>query len=368
MSQSAVPMVEANAITSGRSALGTISIGGRQVGGGSPCFLIAEVAQAHDGSLGLAHSYIDAAANAGVDAVKFQTHIAQAESTLDEPFRVKFSQQDETRYAYWKRMEFTPEQWAGLAKHAAEKNLVFLSSAFSVAAVEMLKRLGLAAWKVGSGEVGTRDLLDAMLAAGGPILLSTGMSTYAEIGKVVNQLRSAGAELALFQCTTRYPVSLEEVGLNVIGELRSRFQCPAGLSDHSGSVYPSLAAMAQGADMIEAHIVFDKRMFGPDTSASLTVGEFGQVAQARDAISRMLAHAVDKDRIAGDMASTRAMFGKSVAVTRDLPAGTVLARDMLTVKKPGTGIPAAEIDSLVGRRLKRDADAQRLLSQDDIDG
>jgi N-acetylneuraminate synthase len=194
------------------------------------------------------------------------------------------------------------------------------------------------------------------------------MSTYAEIGEVVRRLRSRGAELALFQCTTRYPVSLEEVGLNVIGELRRRFQCPAGLSDHSGSVYPSLAAMAQGADMIEAHIVFDKRMFGPDTSASLTVEDFRQVAQARDAIAKMLANAVDKDRIADDLASTRAMFGKSVAVTRGLPAGTVLARDMLTVKKPGTGIPAAEIDSLVGRRLKRDADPQRLLSRDDIDG
>src|SRR6476660_7357088 len=207
------------------NAQATISIGGRQVGGGSPCFLIAEVAQAHDGSLGAAHAYIDAAAEAGVDAVKFQTHIAQAESTLDEPFRVKFSQQDDTRYAYWKRMEFTPEQWAGLAQHAAEKNLVFLSSAFSVAAVELLKKLGLAAWKVGSGEVGTRDLLDAMLAAGGPILLSTGMSTYAAIGEAVPRLRGKEAKVALFQCTTRYPVALEEVGLNVIGELRQRFNC-----------------------------------------------------------------------------------------------------------------------------------------------
>jgi N,N'-diacetyllegionaminate synthase len=345
----------------------SITIQGRRIGPQSPCFLIAEVAQAHDGSLGAAHAYIDAAANAGVDAVKFQTHIAEAESTLDEPFRIKFSRQDETRYAYWKRMEFSPEQWAGLAAHAQERKLVFLSSAFSVAAVKLLKKLGMAAWKVGSGEVGTRDLLDAMLAAGGPILLSTGMSNYAEIGEVVARLRGRGAELALFQCTSRYPVSLAEVGLNVIGELRQRFTCPAGLSDHSGRIYPALAAMAQGADMIEAHIVFDKRMFGPDTPASLTVAEFKHIAQARDAIAQMLAHPVDKDRMAGDLAQTRAMFGKSVALLRSLPAGTVLARDMLTVKKPGTGIPAAEIDSLIGRRLKRDADAQRLLSRDDID-
>jgi N-acetylneuraminate synthase len=194
------------------------------------------------------------------------------------------------------------------------------------------------------------------------------MSTYAELEDVVTRVRRRGAELALFQCTTRYPVELDEVGLNVIGELRRRFDCPAGLSDHSGTIYPALAAMAQGADMIEAHIVFDKRMFGPDTPASLTVEEFSQVARARDAFAEMLAHPVDKDRIAGELADTRALFGKSVALARSLPAGTVLARDMLTVKKPGTGIPASEIDSLVGRRLKRDADAQRLLSRDDLDG
>lgn len=345
----------------------SIEIKGRRIGPPAPCFLIAEVGQAHDGSLGAAHAYIDAAAEAGADAVKFQTHIAEAESTLDEPFRVKFSRQDETRYAYWKRMEFSPEQWAELSAHAAEKELIFLSSAFSVAAVDLLKKLGIAAWKVGSGEVATRDLLDAMLAAGGPILLSTGMSTYGEIDETCTRLRQRGAQLALFQCTTRYPVSLAEVGLNVIGELRKRFNCPAGLSDHSGTVHPPLAAMAQGADMIEAHIVFDKRMFGPDTPASLTLQEFRQIAQARDAIAEMLAHPVDKDRIAGDLAQTRAMFGKSVAPVRNLAAGTVLKRDMLTVKKPGTGIPASEIDSLVGRRLKRDAAAVRLLSRDDID-
>jgi N,N'-diacetyllegionaminate synthase len=344
-----------------------LTIEGRRIGPGSPCFLVAEVAQAHDGSLGAAHAYIDAAAEAGADAVKFQTHIAQAESTLDEQFRVQFSQQDKTRYDYWKRMEFSPEQWAGLAAHARERKLIFLSSAFSVAAVELLKKLDMAAWKVGSGEVATRDLLDAMLATGRPILLSTGMSTYSEIAEVTSRICQRGAEFALFQCTTRYPVSLDEVGLNVMGELRARFDCPTGLSDHSGTVYPALAAMAQGADMIEVHIVFDKRMFGPDTPASLTIEEFRQVAQARDAFAQMLAHPVDKDRIAGDLAPTRALFGKSVALARSLPAGTVLARDMLTVKKPGTGIPAAEIDSLIGRRLKRDTDAQRLLSRDDID-
>ena len=130
--------------------------------------IIAEVAQAHDGSLGMAHAYIDAIANAGADAVKFQTHIASAESTPGEPWRVKFSQQDATRYDYWKRMEFTEEQWQGLKKHADERGLKFLSSPFSVEAVELLTRVGVAAWKVASGEVSNVRCLIASLPRGYP--------------------------------------------------------------------------------------------------------------------------------------------------------------------------------------------------------
>jgi N,N'-diacetyllegionaminate synthase len=345
----------------------SITIAGREVGPGQPAFIIAEVAQAHDGSLGAAHAYIDAAADAGIDAIKFQTHIADAESTLDEPFRVRFSRQDETRYAYWKRMEFTPEQWAGLFDHARERGLVFLSSAFSVDAVALLAGLGMAAWKVGSGEVGSRDLLEAMAQAGGPVLLSTGMSGFAEIDSAVAFLRERGAEVALFQCTSRYPVPLEEVGLNVIDELRQRYGCPAGLSDHSGSAYPALAAMARGADLIEAHIVFDKRMFGPDTSASLTVADFKHLAAARDAFARMLGTPLDKDRMSEGFGTMRALFGKSLALREDAPAGALVSEAALTTKKPGTGIPAAQRDKVVGRRLHRAVRANRLLTWEDFE-
>ncbi|HEV7276271.1 MAG TPA: N-acetylneuraminate synthase family protein [Devosiaceae bacterium] len=345
----------------------TIAIAGRSIGPGSPSFLIAEVAQAHDGSLGTAHSYIDAAADAGVDAIKFQTHIAEAESTLDEPFRVRFSPQDDTRYDYWKRMEFTPEQWEGLVRHAAERKIVFLSSAFSVAAVVLLKRLGMPAWKVGSGEVRSRELLDAMAEAGGPVLLSSGMSSFDEIGEAVTRLRNRGAEVGLFQCTSQYPVALDAVGINVIGELRQRFACPVGLSDHSGTVFPTLAAMAAGADMIEAHIVFDRRMYGPDTPASLTVEQFRFLAEARDAFSLLQANPVDKDAVAAASAPMRTIFGKSVATVADLEAGTILTAELLTMKKPGTGIPAKDLEHLVGRRLARRVEARRLLTWEDID-
>src|SRR5437660_3801494 len=138
------------------------------------CLIVGEVAQAHDGSLGTAHAFIDAIATAGADAVKFQTHIASAESTPEEPWRVKFSMQDATRYEYWKRMEFTEEQWCGLKKHALEKGLKFLSSPFSVEAVELLTRVGVAAWKVASGEVSNEPMFRAMASSGLPIFYLTG--------------------------------------------------------------------------------------------------------------------------------------------------------------------------------------------------
>ena len=133
-----------------------IKIKGRKIGKGQPVFIIGEIAQAHDGSLGAAHAYIDAIANTGADAVKFQTHIAEAESSPRERWRVNFSYQDKTRFDYWKRMEFTLEQWKGLKKHAEEKGLIFLSSPFSSEAVEILERIGVSAWKVASGEVNNR--------------------------------------------------------------------------------------------------------------------------------------------------------------------------------------------------------------------
>jgi N-acetylneuraminate synthase len=343
-----------------------IDIAGRSVGAGEPAFVIAEIGQAHDGSLGTAHSYVDAVADAGADAVKFQTHLAHAESTLDEPFRVRFSRQDDTRYAYWRRMEFTEPQWADLAAHARERGLVFLSSAFSVEAVDLLDRIGMPAWKVGSGEFRSTELLSAMAATGRPVLLSTGMSRYAEIADGVALVRAAGAPVALLQATSKYPVELGEVGLNVVDELRSRHDCPVGLSLHLPTIWPAVAGIARGADLVEVHVVFDRRVFGPDSSSSLTVDELAQLVAARDAIAVMAASPVDKDALAQELEPLRALFTKSLAPVRDLAAGEVITAEVLTTKKPGTGIPAEELHTVIGRRLRCAASADHLLRREDL--
>jgi N-acetylneuraminate synthase len=327
------------------------------------CLVIGEVAQAHDGSLGAAHAYIDAIAKSGADAVKFQTHIAAAESTPQEPWRVRFSYQDSSRYEYWKRMEFTEEQWLGLKCHAEEKGLEFLSSPFSIEAARMLRRLGVKAWKVASGEVANSQLFDYMIETGLPLMLSTGMSAIDEIDAAVARVQTAGMPLAVMQCTSAYPCPPEKVGLNMLQSFRERYACAVGLSDHSGTIFPGLAAATLGAEVVEVHVTFSRECFGPDVVASITTSELKMLVEGVRFAERMNTSAVDKNRMADEMAPLRNLFTKSIVAEVDLPSGAVLTPEALSAKKPGTGIPAEKLPSMIGRRLRRPLAAGEMLSE-----
>jgi N,N'-diacetyllegionaminate synthase len=328
--------------------------------------IIAEVAQAHDGSLGAAHAYIDAIAQAGADAVKFQTHIAAAESTLREPWRVKFSLQDATRFEYWQRTGFSEDQWAGLRAHAVERGLLFLSSPFSLEAAELLRRVGVSGWKIASGETSHPALFDFVAGTGLPILLSTGLSEMAEIDRAVERLRHRVTDLTLLQCTTAYPCPPEKVGLNLLQVFRARYGAKVGLSDHSGSIYAGLAAVALGADALEVHVTFSRECFGPDVPASLTTSELAQLVAGTRAIVRMLAHPVDKDALAREAAPARAIFQKSVVARVPLGAGSVLREADLALKKPGTGLAPERLPELVGRTLVRALAADESVQETDL--
>lgn len=343
-----------------------INILGRKVGKAHKPLIIAEVAQAHDGSLGLAHCFIDAVAGTGADAIKFQTHIAESESTLDEQFRVKFSQQDETRFDYWKRMEFSKEQWAGLAEHAREKGLLFLSSPFSKDAVELLDEIGVGAWKIGSGEFWSDELLSLMLGTHKPLLISTGMSRWDEIHKIAQKLQNLDYPFALFQCTSRYPTPLDQVGLNVIGQLKQEINCPVGLSDHSGVVYPALAALSRGVNILEFHVTLSRRMFGPDVTSSLTIDDISHVVQMRDALWKMDNHPVNKDEMSEELSGIRDIFSKSVGLTHSLSMGMTIERKHICAKKPGTGIPVDRAEEVIGKVLKTNVNKNRLLAWEDL--
>lgn len=330
--------------------------------------VIGEVGQAHDGSLGMAHAFIDAIADAGADAVKFQTHIAAAESRTDEPWRVRFSYADPTRYDYWKRMEFTPEAWAGLRNHAEDRRLIFLSSPFSLEAVELLRRGGVGAWKVASGEVTNVQLLDAIGQTGQPVLLSSGMSDWAELDGAVERLRGAGVgPLVVLQCSSAYPSGPQRLGLNVLGEIRQRYGCEAGLSDHSGTIFPALAAVALKARVVEVHVALSREMFGPDVVASVTTTELRMLVDGVRYLDAALAAPVDKDAAAAEMAPMRKLFGRSFVARSDLAAGHVLAAGDLIAKKPGGGIPPAGLEALVGRRLRRALATDEVVGDEDLE-
>jgi len=329
-------------------------------------FLIAEIGQAHEGSLGIAHSYIDALAATGVDAVKFQTHVAHAESSEYEPFRVKFSYEDDTRYDYWKRMEFTPEQWAGLKQHCDDKGLEFISSPFSNAAVDLLEQVGVHQYKIGSGEVSNFLMLEKIARTGKPVLLSSGMSSIEELDQTIGFLRPFGNPLTVLQCTTAYPTRPDQWGLNVIPLLRERYQLPVGFSDHSGDIYACLAAATLGAQVLEFHAVFDKRMFGPDAPASLTIDQIRQLVTGVRQLETALTTPVDKTDNSG-FDALKKIFEKSLAVNKDLPAGHIISREDLEAKKPkGYGIPAAQFTEVIGRPLNRALKAWDFLREEDV--
>jgi len=330
-------------------------------------YIIAEVAQAHDGSLGILHSYIDAIAETGVDAIKFQTHIAEAESSAKEPFRTNFSYEDATRYDYWKRMSFNKEQWIGIKEHCEEKGLQFLSSPFSIAAVDLLESIGISQYKIGSGEVTNFLMLERIAKTGKPIILSSGMSSYSELDSAIDIIRAHGNELSILQCTTSYPTPPERIGLNVISELKTRYpNFRVGLSEHTGRIATGIAAVALGAEILEFHAVFDRRMFGPDTASSLTIGEITDLVSSVRFLENSLSNPIDKNDLS-PYSELKSIFEKSIAVNKDLPEGHILSLEDLEAKKPANeGISARFFRDILGKAINKKLAKWSFLKREDI--
>lgn len=329
-------------------------------------FIIAEIGQAHDGSLGILHSYIEALSRSGADAIKFQTHIAEAESSKEDKFRVNFSYEDETRYDYWERMSFNINQWKQIKNHCDDVGLEFISTPFSNMAVDLLEELNVKRYKVGSGDTSNLLLLEKISKTSKPIILSTGMSSFQEIKKSIDFSSSRGIHTSILQCTTQYPSKPENVGLNVIQEMKNIFNIPIGFSDHSGEIYAPLAAVAKGAQIIEVHITFHKEMFGPDTSSSLTIEKFEELVLGIRYLDKAEKNALDKNDING-FKSLKKMFGKTLSVNKDLQKGSVLNFLDLEHKKPsGMGISAEDYKQYLGQKLIRDKKKWDFLTLDDF--
>lgn len=329
-------------------------------------YIIAEIAQAHDGSLGIAHSYIDALARTGVNAIKFQTHIADAESSSFEKFRIQFSYKNESRFDYWKRMEFSKQEWIGLKQHCEDLGLDFLSTPFSCEAVDLLESLNVKKYKISSGDVDNYLLIDKICSTGKEIIISSGMSDLNILSQTIERIKNSGNSLTVLQCKTEYPTKPANWGLNCIKVIKDKFGVKVGLSDHSGEIFSSLAAVTLGAEVIEFHVVFDKQLFGPDTLASLTLVQTEELVKGIRQIETSLDQSCNKE---DDLKQSemRNIFGKSLSLNKDMIAGEVIKTEYLESKKPaGMGIHASEYINIVGKKINKDKKKWDFLTLNDI--
>lgn len=329
-------------------------------------FTIAEIGQAHDGSLGILHSYIDAIATTGVDAIKFQVHIAEAESSEYEPFRVKFSYEDKTRFDYWQRMGFTKGQWREIKKHCDSVSLEFIASPFSNEAVDLLEDIGVSKYKIGSGEVSNLLMLKKIALTGKHTILSSGMSSLDELDSTVSYLKKYDADISILQCTTAYPTKPEEWGLNVLTELQERYNVPVGFSDHSGDIFACLAATTKGAQILEFHAVFDKLMFGPDSKSSLEIKEIIKLVEGVKQIEISLQNSINKQDNS-KFSELKGIFEKSLAVNKSLKAGSEITFQDLEAKKPkGHGVDSSKFETLIGKKINKDLEQWDFLTAEDL--
>ncbi len=326
--------------------------------------ILAEVGSVHDGSYGNAGRLIAAAAQCGADVVKFQTHIAEAETLYDAPMPPFFK--GEPRFQYFQRTGFSLEQWRGLKAQCEDLGVEFVSSPFSLEAVDLLERVGASRYKIPSGEVTNLPLLTAVAATGKPVILSSGMSSWAELDQAVETIGKGRSELTILQCTSEYPCPYEQVGLNVMLEMARRYGLPVGLSDHTLTSHASIAAVTLGATVIEKHFAFSRLMYGSDAAHSLEPREFAELVRGIRAVETMLKSPVDKDRVEryGEM---KLVFQKSVVSLAPIAAGQVFKPEWLGIKKPGTGLPPARLTEIIGRRAARDIPAGRPLTAEDVE-
>ncbi|SKB93699.1 N-acetylneuraminate synthase family protein [Daejeonella lutea] len=324
--------------------------------------VIAEIGSVHDGSFGNACKLVESAAACGADIVKFQTHIAEAETLADAPSPAYFK--GEPRLDYFKRTAFSKDQWLKIKEVCRNSNVGFLSSPFSLEAVDLLEDIGVDVYKIPSGEVSNLPLLHYVAQTGKPVILSSGMSDWRELDQAVGAL-SKGGPLSVMQCTSEYPCPPEKVGLNIITEMLAKWNLPVGFSDHTLGDAASFAAAALGATSIEKHFTFSKLMYGSDAANSMEPGDFARFCAGLKSIWRMLESPVDKDDLSA-LTDMKRIFEKSIVTSRPIKAGDTISQEDLAYKKPGDGIPAAKWQEIIGKKVNKELPVNYKLRIEDL--
>ena len=344
-----------------------IRIGKKTIGRGNPCFIIAEAGVNHNGNVKTAQKLIDCAAEAGADAVKFQTFTANNLVTKNA-MKADYQKKDSgstTQYELLKKLELTDADFLTLSRYAEKKGIIFLSTPFDSKSVVLLEKINVPAYKISSGELTNHPLLQVIAKQRKPVILSTGMATIAEIAESLTVLKKSGArDIILLHCTTEYPVNFDEVNLRAIQTLQSVFQIPTGFSDHTSGIFTSIAAVAFGACVIEKHFTLDKEMKGPDHRASLNPGELRELVHAVRNIEIAFGNGI-KEPTPSEI-KNKLVARKSIVAKKKLMKGTILTFSMLALKRPGTGLAPKYVSILIGKRLKKDVVKDELITWEDI--
>lgn len=345
-----------------------VEIGGRRVGSGEPCFIIAEAGVNHNGDMDLAHRLIDAAAGAGADAVKFQAFVTEELVTAAAPkagYQLATTSGGGDQFSMLKALELTGAQLDALRRHCDTRGVVFLCTPYDVPSADMLDRLGVAAYKIASTDTSNTPFLRHLAAKGRPVLLSTGMSTLAEVEAAVTALDAVHDRLILLHCTSEYPAPPEEANLRAMATMAAAFACPAGFSDHTMGIEVAGWALALGACVIEKHFTLDRAAPGPDHRASIEPDELAALVAMARRVERALGDGV-KRPTASELPNKPRMQ-KSLVLRRAVVAGESLRTELLTCKRPGGGLPPDWLERVAGRTALHDLPADTVLTLADID-
>jgi N,N'-diacetyllegionaminate synthase len=328
-------------------------------------FVVAEIGSVHDGSLGNAVALAKMCAEAGVDAVKFQTHIAQAETLRDAPMPPGFT--GEPRYEYFERTGFSTQGWNTLHEKCEEFGIEFMSAPFSLEAAELLNGIGMRRYKIPSGEITNIPLLEKIATFGKPVILSSGMSYYSELDDAVDCIRKYHSDITVLQCTSAYPCGYDRVGVQIVPEMENRYETAVGLSDHTPTNYASFAAAAIGATYIEKHVTFSRAMYGSDAANAIEPEELIDLVNGIRAIEEMMSNRQAKDQITDTVKHIKPIFEKSIVSVSEIRKGEVIQLEKIGFKKPGGGIPPRELSCVLGKVANRDIPSESTLQGTDFE-
>lgn len=338
-----------------------VHIGNRPIGEGQPCFIIAEACDNHLGNLETAKEMVRQAKACGVDAIKFQHHLPDEEMLKENvPSSSNFNM---PLYEFIRRHALKLEQHYELSQYCKHLGIMYLCTPFSRKAAEEIHQMGVNAFKIGSGELTDIPTLQVIASFGKPMILSTGMAEWSEIDETVHALRPLNGQLVLMNCTSEYPTRHADVNLGVIAEMQRRYDLIIGHSDHTQDIYTSIAAVALGAKLIEKHFILDRRQPGPDQSVSIEPYELCQLVQGVRRVEEALGakksvHELEKP--------IRAWAHRSVVSLRHIPEGTRISTELVWTKRPGTGIPAKDLDKVIGRVAKVEIPANHLIRWEEL--